>query len=66
MPSERSQTLLLIAALLGTAGLKKTGRKGFIQRIPIEALDLPAGDALKAEFFYYLLKKPLGKNLLHY
>jgi peptidoglycan/xylan/chitin deacetylase (PgdA/CDA1 family) len=52
--------------LLGTAGLKKTGRKDFIQRIPMEALDLPARDALKAEFFYYLLKKPLGKNVLHY
>jgi len=49
-------------ALLGTAGLKITGRKDYIQRIPMEALDMPAMDTLKAEYLYYILKKPLGKN----
>lgn len=49
-------------ALLGTGGLKITGRKEYIQRIPMEALGLPAMDTLKAEYLYYILKKPLGKN----
>jgi peptidoglycan/xylan/chitin deacetylase (PgdA/CDA1 family) len=49
-------------ALLGTAGLKITGRKEYIQRIPMEPLGMPAMDTLKAEYLYYILKKPLGKN----
>ena len=52
--------------LLGTAGLKKTGQPGFIQRIPMEGFRKPAEDALKAEYLYYLLKKPLGRNTLRY
>lgn len=50
--------------LMGTAGLKHTGRKGFIQRIPMEAFGKGAEDALKTEYLYYLLKKPLGRNRL--
>ena len=52
------------SALLGTAGLKLTGRRAYIQRIPMEKYDAAALDILKAEYFYYLLKKPLGKNRL--
>jgi peptidoglycan/xylan/chitin deacetylase (PgdA/CDA1 family) len=50
--------------LFGTAGLKRTGRDRFIQRISMESLDRPALQVLKAEYLYYLLKAPLGKN--HY
>jgi len=53
-------------ALMGTAGLKNTIRRGFIQRIPMEDFRIPAEDALKTEYFYYLLKKPLGRNRLRY
>jgi len=52
--------------LMGTAGLKRTGRREFIQRIPMEDFRVPATDALKTEYLYYLLKKPLGKNRLRY
>lgn len=52
--------------LMGTSGLKLTGKRGFIQRIPMEDYRRPAGDALKAEYLYYLLKKPLGRNRLRY
>ena len=48
--------------LLGTAGLKKTGKAGFIQRIPMEEFEYPALEALKTEYLYYLMKKPLGRN----
>jgi hypothetical protein len=52
--------------LLGTAGLKRTGKQGFIQRIPMEDFGMPALAALKTEYFYYLLKKPLGRNIMRY
>jgi hypothetical protein len=48
--------------IFGTAGLKKTGKKHFIQRIPMESNNLSAGRLLKAEYLYYLLKAPLGRN----
>jgi peptidoglycan/xylan/chitin deacetylase (PgdA/CDA1 family) len=51
-------------ALLGTAGLKRTGRRAYIQRIPMEAYSSTALETLKAEHLYYLLKRPLGKNRL--
>lgn len=51
-------------ALLGTAGLKQTGRRAYIQRIPMEKYQTPALHTLKSEYFYYLLKMPLGKNRL--
>lgn len=50
--------------LMGTSGLKRTGRKGFIQRIPMETLRLNAQRTIKAEYLYYLLKAPFGRN--HY
>jgi hypothetical protein len=50
--------------LLGTAGLKQTGRQAYIQRIPMEKYEVPALQILKAEYFYYLLKMPLGRNRL--
>jgi peptidoglycan/xylan/chitin deacetylase (PgdA/CDA1 family) len=48
--------------IFGTAGLKKTGRRNFIQRIPMEANNLPAIRLLKAEHLYYLIKGLLGQN----
>ncbi len=52
--------------LMGTAGLKKTDQAGFIQRIPMEDMELPALEVLKIEYLYYLLKMPLGRNRLRY
>ncbi len=48
--------------IFGTAGMKKTGRERFIQRIPMESGALPAKRLLKAEHFYYLLKGFAGEN----
>lgn len=50
--------------LLGTAGLKKQDKPGFIQRIPMEEFHGPAGKALKTEYLYYLLKGVVGRNSL--
>ena len=55
-----------VEALLGTSGLKKTGKQGFIQRIPMEEFDMPALEALKGEYLYYMLKKPLFRNRYRY
>jgi len=48
--------------LLGTAGLKLRDNPRFIQRIPMEEFNSPAGKALKTEFLYYLMKGILGQN----
>ena len=69
VPEKVIDTLLndqVADVLLGTAGLKKTGKQGFIQRIPMEDFGMPALEALKTEYFYYLLKKPLGRNIIRY
>lgn len=54
----------IATALLGTAGLKQTGRRAYIQRVPMEKYQTQALETLKTEYFYYLLKKALGKNRL--
>lgn len=54
------------SALLGTAGLKQTGLGAYIQRIPMDKYMGGAMDTLKTEYFYYLLKMPLGRNRLRY
>jgi peptidoglycan/xylan/chitin deacetylase (PgdA/CDA1 family) len=48
--------------VFGTAGLKRTGKRDFIQRIPMESNRLSANRLLKAEYLYYLMKAPLGRN----
>ncbi len=48
--------------LLGTAGLKRQDKPGFIQRIPMEEFHGPAGKAIKTEYLYYLLKGVVGRN----
>jgi peptidoglycan/xylan/chitin deacetylase (PgdA/CDA1 family) len=53
-------------ALLGTAGLKQTGIRAYIQRIPMDKYFNEARDTLKTEYLYYLLKMPLGRNRLRY
>jgi peptidoglycan/xylan/chitin deacetylase (PgdA/CDA1 family) len=53
-------------ALLGTAGLKQTGRQAYIQRIPMDKYPAQALETLKAEYLYYLLKMPMGRNRLRY
>jgi peptidoglycan/xylan/chitin deacetylase (PgdA/CDA1 family) len=52
--------------MMGTSGLKRTGKAGFIQRIPMEQYETSALEALKVEYLYYLLKAPLGRNSLRY
>jgi len=69
VPREIINTLMEehhVKVLLGTSGLKKTGKHGFIQRIPMEVFDMPALDALKGEYLYYLLKKPIFSNRYRY
>ncbi len=56
----------VVELLVGTAGLKKTGRREFVQRIPVESLEVPSMDVLRTEYLYYLLKMPLGRNTLRY
>lgn len=53
-------------ALMGTAGLKKTGMRDFIQRIPMEWLELDAITVLKTRYLSYLIKAPLGMNRLRF
>ncbi len=54
----------LATALFGTAGIKKTGRPDYIQRIPMEVFSDSALETLQTEYLYYLMKKPFGKNRL--
>ena len=53
-----------IAATFGTAGLKKESISNHFQRIPFEEKNLTSKEILNAELFYYLLKQPIGKNLI--
>ncbi len=55
-----------VEILLGTAGIKKTRKPAFIHRIPMEEFEMPALEALKSEYLYYLLKKALGRNTARY
>ena len=55
-----------VKALLGSAGLKRTGKHAFIQRVPMEQPGIQADDVLRVEYFYYLLKKTVGRNRLRY
>ena len=69
VPGEVIDTLLndrIADVLLGTAGLKKTGKQGFIQRIPMEDYEMPFKDALKTEYLYFLMKIPVGSNTIRY
>jgi len=69
VPGKVIKTLLdegIASALFGTAGLKRTGRVDYIQRIPMEGIWASALETLQTEYLYYLLKKPLGKNRLRY
>jgi peptidoglycan/xylan/chitin deacetylase (PgdA/CDA1 family) len=52
----------MIRVLFGTAGLKKTWDQRFIQRIPMEGLEVSAKQVLKTEYLYYIMKAVLGKN----
>lgn len=54
------------AALLGSAGLKRTGHSAFIQRIPMEKHKTAALDTLKTEYLSYLLKRMLARDRLRY
>jgi peptidoglycan/xylan/chitin deacetylase (PgdA/CDA1 family) len=48
--------------IFGTAGLKKTGNVNFIQRIPMESGSTRGLDQIRAEYLYYLMKAPFGRN----
>ncbi len=67
VPGELIDSLLeegIASALLGTAGLKLTGKRSYIQRVPMEKYNMPAIETLKTEYLYYILKMPLGRNRL--
>jgi peptidoglycan/xylan/chitin deacetylase (PgdA/CDA1 family) len=69
VPETVIDTLLeekIAAALLGSAGLKRTGKPAFIQRVPMEQYEAQALDVMKAEYLYYLFKRAAGKNRLRY
>ena len=51
-------------ATFGTAGLKKDTVPFNHQRIPMEALGLPATITLKGEYMYYLTKAPFRRNTI--
>jgi peptidoglycan/xylan/chitin deacetylase (PgdA/CDA1 family) len=53
-------------ALLGSAGLKRTGKRAYIQRVPMEQFEAPALRVLKAEYLYYLFKRVAGRDRLRY
>lgn len=49
-------------AFFGISGLKRTHRRGLIHRIPVEDFAGRMDRILKTEYFYYLLKAPIGRN----
>lgn len=49
----------------GTAGLKNDPLTNSFQRIPVEYPGKKLDVVLKMEVFYYLLKKVVGKNIIH-
>ena len=53
-------------ALMGSAGLKRTGNPAFIQRIPMEKHEATALETMKTEYLSYLLKSVIGKSRLRY
>ena len=69
VPERVIDTLLeekIADALLGSAGLKRTGKPAFIQRVPMEQFEAPALQVLKAEYLHYLLKRVAGRDRLRY
>lgn len=69
IPKKVVETLLeegTVKALMGSAGLKRTGKHAFIQRVPMEPPGIQAEDLLKAEYFSYLLKRMVGRSRLRY
>lgn len=51
-------------ASFGAAGLKKDTHPRHGQRVPLEGSDDSASAILKAEYLYYAMKAPLGKNYI--
>ncbi len=51
-------------AIFGGAGLKKEKQAFHFQRIPFEKSVRPAISILKTEYFYYILKATIGRNLV--
>jgi peptidoglycan/xylan/chitin deacetylase (PgdA/CDA1 family) len=49
----------------GCAGIKRDSVMNNLQRIPMEEYKMSAVRRLKTDYFYYLLKSPFGKNLIH-
>lgn len=53
------------ALSFGTAGLKKDTWPRHLQRYPMESeANASAAELVKTEFLYYLLKAPLGRNII--
>ena len=65
IPAEVIDQLLaddLATPLMGTSGIKRTDKQGFIQRIDMETFDLPALDVLRIKYLHYLIMKLLGRD----
>lgn len=48
--------------MFGTAGFKPTSTGKFVHRIPMEVTNKSARQVIKGEFFYYFLKRIVGKH----
>ncbi|MBN2610474.1 MAG: polysaccharide deacetylase family protein [Bacteroidales bacterium] len=48
----------------GCAGMKTDMVKNHLQRIPVEEYNITAEKRIKRDYFYYLIKKLLNKNML--
>ena len=57
-----SEPGIQLRASFGTAGIKKDLYSNHYQRIPMEVGKYSASQILSAEFIYYLMKIPFGKN----
>jgi peptidoglycan/xylan/chitin deacetylase (PgdA/CDA1 family) len=69
VPEKVIDTLLeekIADALLGSAGLKRTGKTAFIQRVPMEQFEAPALNVIKAEYLSFLLKRVAGRDHLRF
>lgn len=53
-----------VSLSFGCAGIKQDITPRHLHRLPMEGTLLPAASIVKAEYAYYLLKMPLGKNRL--
>ncbi len=54
----------IVEVSFGCAGLKQEAFPGHLQRIPLEMASLGAKAIINTEYLYFLIKAPLGKNVI--